>query len=52
MSRFVPLVIADLLTQQSDEVDEVYIRSDVNDEDGTLDMEKVKETIQSRWTYD
>ncbi|KAI7090656.1 hypothetical protein KC356_g1256 [Hortaea werneckii] len=52
VSRFVPLVIADLLEQQSDEVDMVYIRSDVKDEDGTLDMKKVKETIGEPWTYD
>lgn len=52
VSRFVPLVIADLLEQQSDKVDEVYVRSDMKDEDGTLDMKKVKETIGVRWTYD
>ncbi|GAB1734204.1 hypothetical protein NU195Hw_Modified_583t1 [Hortaea werneckii] len=52
VSRFVPLVIADLVVQRSDEVDRVYIRSDVKDEDGTLDMRKVKETIGELWTYD
>ncbi|KAI6870904.1 hypothetical protein KC343_g10088 [Hortaea werneckii] len=52
VSRFVPLVIADLLVQQSDEVDMVYIRCDVKDEDGTLDMKKVKEMIGEPWTYD
>lgn len=52
VSRFVPLVFADLLEQMSNEVDEVYVRSDVKDEDGTLDMKKAKEAIGVPWTYD
>ena len=52
VSRFVPLVIADLMELAWDYVDEVYVRSDMKDEDGTLDMKKVKEAIGVDWTYE
>lgn len=45
VSRFVPLVIADLFVAQREEVEEDYDLSDVKDEDDTFHMKKVKETI-------
>jgi hypothetical protein len=44
--------MADLMEWSLDEVDDVYARSDMQDEDGTLNMQKVKETIGVRWTYE
>ena len=48
---FVPFVIADI-DDQRDEVDQLYLRSDMKDEDGTLDMKKITEAQGAPWYYE